>query len=332
MLATTVLAEDNITNTTEIIDQPVICSINQCDSSCVVCSDNKCHDSSFTCTESLGVSSISPEEIDIGKSQLNIQIVNNGNVDLNNVYAEVSGEGITMIDNLNIERLVVGDKDYSFVNINAEKSGNIDLAIKLYSDGRLIKKDVEQIKVIGQAVADKTETYNQTELMNKLNAAKEKYKQLDEDYQNKKSEDYILGRIEDVLKDANNYLKSAQFYMLDGDYKRGSVNLQLVEDSLSTIELELRDVKKKQVNLIDRIKSNLLYISSFTAGIISILTAYKLTTNYVNKKNLSDMHHKIKTTGTTTLSKGKELLLKKKEEEILEDNKKVKNDKDKKKK
>lgn len=315
--------DDNLTN---ISEPTIICSASQCDSGCVKCSDNKCYNPGFTCEESLEIESITPEELDLGKNQLNILVRNSGNVDLTKVYAEVTGSGITMIDNDEIAKLVVDDTDYAFVRITAEKPGKIDLAIKLYSNSNLIKKDVQQITILGLPVTP--ETLNKTEIENNLNTVKERYKTLERDYQNKKSDGYPVEIVFDDLKSASTYLKDAQFYLLDGDLKKANVNTQLAIDTLDSVESGIKNAKKEETSFGDKIKSNLLYIGSIAAALISILTAYKLTTNYVNKQKISDIHHKIKTTGTATFSKGKEFLLKKKDEEIPENNELIDNKKE----
>lgn len=279
----------------------LVCSANQCDAGCVLCSDNKCHDPGFTCEADLNIESITPEELDIGKNQLNILVRNTGNVDLKNVYAEVSGNGISMVDNDEIESLVVDDKDYAFVRIIAEKAGKVDLAIKLYSNSELIKKDVQQITIVGEE--QKVETLNKTEVENTLNQLKERHKQIEQDYQTKKNEGYPVDEVFDNLKSASTYLKDANFYLLDGDLKKTDINTKLAEESLNDVEDGLKNLKKAEKTLGEKIKANLVYISSIAAAIITLLTAYKLTTNYVNKKNLVELHQKVKEKGTALQQK-----------------------------
>ncbi len=279
----------------------LVCSTSQCDAGCVLCSDNKCYNPGFTCEADLDIESITPEELDIGKNQLNILVRNTGNVDLKSIYAEVSGNGISMVDNDEIDSLVVDDKDYAFVRIIAEKAGKVDLAIKLYSNSELIKKDVQQITVIGED--QKVETLNKTEVENNLNSIKERYKTIEQGYQNKKNDGYPVDVVFDDLKSASTYLKDAQFYLLDGDLKKADVNTQLATNMLDNVESGIKNAKKKEATLGEKIKSNLIYIGSIAAALISILTAYKLTTNYVNKKNLVELHHKVKEKGSALQQK-----------------------------
>ncbi|MBS3163561.1 hypothetical protein J4427_02620 [Candidatus Woesearchaeota archaeon] len=307
LLSMSVLAEEGIS---------ITCSQEQCDAGCSVCRDNNCHDQGFTCTEDLKVESISPDEIKIGERQLNIIVVNNGNVDLEDVYAEVSGDGISMIDNTPIDKLVSKDRDYAFVQIEAKTAGNIDLIVKLYSNGNLIKKDIEQISVLAEEAENKTETFNKTELENKLKGLQSKYITLEESYQTKKEEGYNLEIVSSNIMGVDTYLKDARFYLLDGDLKKAYVNLAIVEESLNEIEQGLDKAKKTERTWVDSIKENLFYISSIAAAFVSILTAYKLTSHHINKKRLLEIHQKIK--GTKDLlplqKKSKDLLPKKKKQ------------------
>ncbi|MDD5651041.1 MAG: hypothetical protein PHF86_11600 [Candidatus Nanoarchaeia archaeon] len=295
--ATCVKCSDNSCHDTGFVCPvaPAVCSESQCDATCVKCSDNSCHDTGFVCREELEVESISPESIELGKSQLNILVRNTGNVDLSNIYAEVTGDGIIMVDNVKIDRLVSNDKDYAFVTITASKPGDIDLVIKLYSnDGNLKKKDTEQIKVVG-AVENKSEVvYNKTLLNDNLNKLKEIYKTLDADYQNKINNGYPVENVYDNIKETNNYLKNAQVALLSDNLKDVDVNLKIAEENLNDIKTELDNAKKKQQTFMEKVKSNLLYISSLAAAVITLLTAYKLITNHINKDKLKDLSQKIK--------------------------------------
>src|SRR3989339_304988 len=84
----------NVTNET-VIAPAIVCNETQCDNTCVVCSDQKCHAPDFKCVESAVIEKFLPTSVGIGTNQINIVVRNTGNVDLSNIYVELTGDGIT---------------------------------------------------------------------------------------------------------------------------------------------------------------------------------------------------------------------------------------------
>jgi hypothetical protein len=283
--------------------EPVItCNENACEKGCVKCADAKCHDPGFVCTVDFSIEKITPTSTKLGIAQLNILIKNTGNVDLDIVSAEVSGDGIETIESTPIATLAAGDKDYVFVQINASKPGNIDLVIKLYIENMLNRKSVGQLTVIKPKVdepvqVNKTPEFDPTVLSDQLDQLREKYKTLDADYNGKKSKNYNLDTITDDLKELHTQILSAQSYLYDGDYKKTQTYLALAKETMGTVEQELNDAKPTVVKFSDKLKSNLIYIGSIAAAIVSTITAITLTRQHVvNKERLSKIAGKMKRT------------------------------------
>lgn len=290
-----------------------VCDETQCDASCVKCSDSTCHDPEFECNEEITIESISPSTVDLGKNQINVLVKNTGNVDLSDIHAEITGDGISMSNYIEIDKLVVNDKDYAFVTLTASKPGNIDLVIKVYVENNMLVKAVGLIKVAGTTEPKPENNYNKTLLEENLNKFKEQYKELESEYQTKKEEGYPVEIVYDNLKETNDYLKDAQIAILSGNLKSADVSLKIAEENLKDIKTELENVKKKEQTFMERIKSNLLYFSSLAAAIITLATAYKLITNHINKDRIKDLHTKLKDTGNVIIPKGKEFLYGRKE-------------------
>ncbi len=299
-----VIAQENQTNQSANTTQPpvpqIMCSDKQCDSGCVRCIDKNCHDPGFICTEEVTLDKFFPEEIPLGANQINIVLKNTGTVDLSDVYALISGDGIETTDKIPLAKLKAGDKDYVFAKINAAKNGTIDIVIKLYYSGNLKQKYAEQITVLNPEAPKTVEPeFNVTGLTNSLNQLKQRYKELEALYQDKNSQGYPVDIVYDKLRTAATFITQTEANLFGGDYRSVQVNLGVLNTSLNDIEDQLDSAKKQEVSFQQKIKNNLLFYGSLAAAIVSIFTAYRLVQESVDKKKLIELQRKFRS------SKGK---------------------------
>ena len=283
--------EQKIDNDTIKVSTP-ICNETLCDNSCIICSDQKCHPPDFMCIESVAIEKFFPNSMVIGANQINILLRNKGHVDLHNIYAELSGDGITTTDKIPLDKLAAGEKDYTFTKITASKSGVIDLVIKLFINDSLKEKKVEQLTVIEEKKPEAKAEENISMISSQIENLKETYKELEEDYQNKKLADYPVDIVYDNLKEASTYIKDAKISLLEGNYKNSKNNIDLAQESLSSIEEELKNAKKKEVSSFDKLRNKLVIFGSMAAAIISILTAWGLIRSHASK--IKDVKNKLK--------------------------------------
>lgn len=270
----------------------ITCSEDRCDDDCVICQDNRCHAPGFTCFEQLSIEKISPSSIGIGIAQMNILLRNTGTVDLKDIYAELSGDGITTLENVHIDRLSSGDKDYAFVKIDATKSGNVDLVIKLYIENKLRDKKVGQLSVLEEKKEIVQE--NITGLSVLLDQLKARYLTFEQEYQEKSVQGYSLNLVYDQLKETRGYIANAQSNLLDGDYKKAEANIILAKDGLDIIEVQLKNAKKKEKTFADKVRENLIYIGSAAAAIVSMFAAYAAIKNMLRKQKELHKHRFIR--------------------------------------
>jgi hypothetical protein len=293
-----VSSEENVTLPPAITEQSNettwICDNTQCDTVCTVCSDNRCHEPSFVCNEQLVLDKLIPESVDKGVSQLNILLRNTGNVNLKDISVAVTGDGISTSDKIPIAQLAAGDKDYAFVKITAEKAGTIDIILKLYLGSTLKETIVRQLTVLEEPKLNITDEVNATAIVNNLEQSKERYLQLEKEFYSKKSEGYNVEWIYNTLQETNTYIKDAQFYLKEENYKNTEVDLNIVDSNLQNIEKGLSEAQKQQQSLKDKVKENLLYIGSLAAALVSIFTANNLIKNSVNTQKLAELQNKLK--------------------------------------
>lgn len=284
-------------NTTSNVTQApqVSCSSVKCDKSCVKCSDKQCHLPGFSCTEEISLEKYFPTTVNTGVTQLNIVLNNTGTVNLENIYAIVTGDGIETLDKIPLEKLNAGGRDYVFAKINSTKPGIIDIVIKLYVGDVIKNKFVDQITVIAPKVVveNNTEKINVTEITKNLEMQKQRYNQIEQIYQDKKQQGYPVDIIYDKLKESYGYLTDAQSNLLQGDFKKVNVDLGIISSGLDDIQTQLSNSKKAQQSFSDQLKSNLLLYGSIAAAIISIFTAYKMVHSSVDKEKIKELHQRI---------------------------------------
>ncbi len=268
----------------------VTCNTTLCNTSCIHCSDNACHEPSFVCTEELAIEKILPTTMLLGVGQVNILVRNTGNVALSMIQAHITGDGITTLERIPIEKLAAGDKDYTFVKINATKDGEVDIVLKLYINKTLQKKSIEQLTITKEekAVTEVPKT-DVEQLTQQLEVLKEKYRDLEQEYQNKKMEDYPVDTVYDKLKSVHNYLVEAQSTFFEEDYRKTKTSLRIVEEDLGTIEELLKSAKKKEVPFADKMRNNATLIGAIAAAIVSSFTVFGLIKSHTNKQKLEGL-------------------------------------------
>ncbi len=271
----------------------ITCNANECDKGCVVCQDMNCHDPGFVCTIGLTLDKMAPADTTQGVSEINVLFRNTGTVDLSNISADISGDGVETISAIPIQQLVAGDKDYVFVNTNITKSGQIDLVIKVSSNGVLLNRFVSQVSVAAQA-QQQVQTYNATQLNLNLTQLNTQYNSLTQQYDDKKNNGYTVSDfVANDLQEVSTYLANAQTSLINGDYQSAVATMAVIQTRLSDISDSLMSSQKPQTSLGSAIKNNLLFVASIAAALISIFTAYTLIKNSINRENIAKLHQKI---------------------------------------
>lgn len=293
-----VVVENNLTetnNTSENLTAAPVCSAEQCDASCVVCNDQVCHNPDFSCLEKASLEKYSPTTLGIGKQQLNILLKNTGNVALTNISVYVSGAGISTVSVTPIDALPVGEKDYVFATVDVTQAGTIDLVLKIFFNGKIQEKLVEQLTVLEeQKLVPIVEEVNVTALTLQLDQLKETYRDLEQEYQNKKIDGYNVELVYDRLKETHDSITQAQEALIDGNYAKVKGHVALATDGLSTLSQQLQDAKKPEKKFMDKLKANLIYIGTISAAIVSMFTAYGLIKAHINKQKILDLEKKLR--------------------------------------
>lgn len=293
-----VLYTPNVTIEEPILENTTtapVCSSEYCNVTCTICNDGVCHDPAFTCIEKASLEKYLPTTLGLGRQQLNILLRNTGTVALTNVSVYVSGPGISTVSTLPLNTLLVGEKDYVFVTADIKQSGVHDLVLKIFFNGKIQDKLVEQLTVLDeQKPASSSEEINATALAQQLEQLKEEYRDLEQEYQNKKIDGYTVDLVYDRLKETHDSIIQAQEAFFDGNYAKVKGHAALATDGLSALAQQLQIVKKPEQKFTDKLKANLVYIGTISAAIVSVFTATGLIKAHINKQKILDLEKRLR--------------------------------------
>ena len=223
-------------------------------------------------TESLSITKFFPSEVALGDVQFNIQVRNNGNQTLENVYAFVSGRGFSTYTVIPIESLGAREKDYIFVNGNVRESGTINLTIQISQ--HMFR---QQITVVDTSTDINTtvEEINQKRLLElgaQLEALKKNYSELELTISEKKDSNYDLSGVD--LEDLKRYLRDVESYIFIGNANQASVSLQLAREEYRYQKNKVDN--SKVIPALTRLKENALIFSAIFGSILAFFALSEL--------------------------------------------------------
>lgn len=212
-----------------------------------------------------------PKESKVGDVQLNIQIQNNKNEAINNVFALVTGKGFSTYNVKPISSLASGEKDYIFVNGNFKESGDIELTIKI--NDKEFTQDVEVLKedIPNNTVEDNKESIL-TNLSIELTKLKENYTSLESAISEKKDDKYDVSKI--TLDDFKKYIRNSETSIILKEVEQTKANLKLADEEYNDLKNKLENVKK--VSFISKIKDNAVLLTTLATALVMIFTLYEI--------------------------------------------------------
>ncbi|MCX8147440.1 MAG: hypothetical protein N3D84_03160 [Candidatus Woesearchaeota archaeon] len=227
------------------------------------------------------ITNIMPAEFKTGDAQLNIQVKNNGNVEMTDVIALVTGEGFSTYNIIPIDSLKPGEKDYIIVIGNFKKGGNITLNIRI--GDRVFKRSVMVIDTATLENQKKEEEMKKAEdeknrilfeLSKEANELDSKYKELEENLTIKKNSNYDVSGIS--LADLKSYIRKAQSSIIVGDIQQANASLTLAKEEFEYQKSRIDNCKPIKKNLQDYLRGNLLLASTIAGALITLITLFEL--------------------------------------------------------
>lgn len=295
---TTTIEETNATNTTET-NQTVTTNTTETNES-------------IAPVQSISLEKITPVQISVGEQQLNIMVKNTGTISLFSVEAEVTGYGITTAEKISIEELPVGEKDYTFTKVLAEKAGIIDLIIKISSNGTLLLQEISVLEIVAspeEVVVEETEAIEETRMNSTvatilLNETRNAYSEIEKEYYQKEKEEYVVYGVKEDLSEIKEFLREAQVALIEQDQKKFDKNILTAKTSIETVAADLATAEKEQKTLGEIISENLTLIGSLLGVFISAVTVWSITKAH------------LKNTRVVNIIKGKQIITVDKETKV----------------
>ena len=232
--------------------------------------------------ENISITKFIPTEFKVGDVQFNIQVQNNENNSIENIFAIVTGNGFSTYDVIPIEILAPEDKDYIFIIGNFKNPGEINLSIKINN-----KIFYQKVSVIGENNTELEDLIKKQEETNKilnnlsieLSILKENYSNLENEIADKKENNYDVSKIN--LDDLKRYLRNAEASILGKDVENAQINIDLAEEEFSYQKSKINNLKK--IPLLSRIKENSVLFTAIAGALIMIFTLYELLKNKSEK-------------------------------------------------
>ncbi|MEK6871397.1 MAG: hypothetical protein AABX16_00670 [Nanoarchaeota archaeon] len=238
-----------------------------------------------------------PKEIALGDVAFNIQIKNNRDLTLENVYAFISGSGFSTYAVIPIDTLGPFEKDYIFVNGNVKESGQINLTV------RIADYVFNQPIFVVDTTADINTTSEETNqkklivLSEQLEQLKKNYSELELEISEKRDMDYDVSGID--LEDLKRYLRDVESFIFIGDAGSASVNFKLANEEYRYQKSKVD--KAKIIPVLTRLKENALIFSAIFGSILAFFALSELL-----KQKSERVYSEIKKTmGHRTLKGGR---------------------------
>jgi len=231
---------------------------------------------------------IEPKEANPGDVVVTINVVNTGTVALNNLMPVVVGRGFSAYNIVPIALLNPNQTAPAYIEGKFREKGEILLAIKISDKVFYEKVSIKaEPYFVNETKLKEMEEARQDELIDlsaKLDDLKAKYISLETDLQNKEG-DYDVSRVK--LDELKGYLRTSESSLLSGDAEKTKINIALANNEYVDQKRLIDESKKKP--FMQKIKDNIIVISSIAGAIITLFALYELL-----KKKKEGLYQKIK--------------------------------------
>ncbi|MEK6951565.1 MAG: hypothetical protein AABX29_00965 [Nanoarchaeota archaeon] len=244
---------------------------------------------------SVKILSIAPSLLYPGNNNLVIQIENDGSEELLDLHGTVSGEGIKTKEFSSLESLAYKKADFLNVLLEVSAQDKADVIIKIFSASDLIKQEIKTISIKTEAKkpVEEKKSVNVTDASLKISKAREDLRNYEEEMFNKRADGYDVKNIESDIEDTKTIIQKVQLEYVRYSQEDFDLNYNLITSNIEDIRLKL-NVAQPAKTLGDRIKDNIIIISTAVGLIISAFTAWGLAKTHVNVESIKRLKTKRK--------------------------------------
>lgn len=262
---------------------------------------------------SFEIFNITPLETIVGDVTFEIQVKNTGNTELKHLVPVLVARGFATYDTIPVASLGAGEVGAAYVVGEFGEGGNIVLTAKI--NEKLFQQMVK-VKVPDEETSKALEEEKAALLQaqsEKLKGLEANYDSLLDEIQEKKGK-YDLSDVKTESLKA--YLRTAESDIATGEAGKAKVSLILAANEYADQKLLLDAAKKKP--FINKIKDNIILISSIAGAVITIFAFYELL-----KKKKNEVYQKIK---EVKVDKDTRIIVEKKQEERTDEPANIKSD------
>jgi hypothetical protein len=229
-----------------------------------------------------------PKEVQLGDVEFTLQIRNTENETVKNIFAFISGDGISSYNVIPVDSLPAGEEGVIFVFGNAKKAGNISVTIRIndetfYQNITVIDPNNETEQKLEEVRKAQEKEQQIQNISDNLNRIKARLIDLEDELAQKKDDGYDVSQI--TLDYLQSYIRKIQADILTGDVGDATINLNLADQEYSTIKDSLDYARK--VPFINKLKDYALIFSTIAGSIITFFALYELLKK--KRENISDV-------------------------------------------
>src|SRR3989338_7647937 len=204
----------------------------------------------------INIASYFPTSLQLKENQVTFLLSNEGSQLIKDISAKVVGEGIQHLSSTPISRLKTGEQDSLTVKMNILRDGDLTASVKI--DEKIFEVTFaveEQVKV------------NKEELEFKLGELKKKLQEQEDQYYEKKAENYLVAEVFENIKATKKQLQDAQQQLLTNNLLEAKVNVDLAGPTIEDITYRLGDAQKPKQTPLLWLKENAVAITSIIAAV-----------------------------------------------------------------
>jgi len=204
----------------------------------------------------INIASYFPTSLQLKENQVTFLLSNEGSETIKDISAKVIGEGIQHLSSTTISRLKPGEQDSLTVKINILKEGQVAASVKVD----------EKIFPLTFAVEEQVKV-NKEELEFKLGELKKKLQEQEDQYYEKKAENYLVAEVFENIKATKKQLQDAQQQLLTNNLLEAKVNVDLAGPTIEDITYRLDDAKQPKQTPLLWLKENAVAITAIIAAV-----------------------------------------------------------------
>ena len=233
--------------------------------------------------EELKIAKMLTKTLNVGQNNIVVQLDNTGNVDLEDITVQISGDGVKTTDKTPVN-IPKGKSDFATTVVSITTKGTIDIILKAYSKDKMLAQSIETVTVNGpeEKKVEAPKTVDANYAQQKTDELWKKLEESEKAYLTKKAGGYNVPDVTSTISEAKSEIKKLQLDSAELTEEAFNRRLGVAAKSLEEINLKLGLAAPKGIG--DKLKDNMATIATTIGLIVSSLTAYGLAKTHIGQK------------------------------------------------